>query len=50
MRHVGACTSATPRATGIASFRYRKRPINCCAASGGCIATLCCCFPIATAV
>ena len=50
MPHVGGCMSAMPRATGIASFRCRKQPINCCDASGSCIATRCCCSPVATAV
>lgn len=49
MRCVGACMCATPRATKTGWFRYHRPPINCCAASGGCIATPCCCFPIATA-
>ena len=50
MPRAGACMCAMPRATGIASCPCRRRPINCCAASGRCIATPCCCFPIATAV
>lgn len=49
MRRAGACTSATPKATRIASFRCRKRPIRSCAVSGKSIATRCCCFRVGTA-
>lgn len=49
MRRAGACTSATPKATRIASFRCRKRPIRSCAVSGKSIATRCCCLRVGTA-
>ena len=41
MPHADACTSATPRATGIASCRCRRRHSHSCAASGPCMATRC---------
>ena len=49
MRYASACMSATPKAIGIASSRCHNQLTRFCAASGGCIATRCCCFPIATA-
>jgi integrase/recombinase XerD len=48
MAHAGACISVTPRATRIVWCRCRKRPINSCAASGRCIVTRSCSFPVAT--
>ena len=49
MRCAGGCMCAIPKATGIGSFPWPRRPIDCCNASGRCIAIRCCCFRIATA-
>ena len=50
MPNVDVCIFATPKAIGIASFLCRKQHTRRCNASGRCIATRCCCFPIARVV